>query len=164
MTRGRLPSYALVLSVVLGGVAACGPRTSSELIGDIGGDAVSGAEAGASDGTISDSFVGCHAPVDCARTEVSTPDVTMTSDVSSDAPVTCVQVGRNEGQNGDNCSMSTVVKCSNGIRYEASCSCESQHCFCTANEMYVMLPFSTRCSPSCAITPADVLKECGYPF
>jgi hypothetical protein len=168
VTRASLLSYLLTFSVVLGLVAACGARTGSELFDGIGGSA-GGEEAGASDGTILDSFVGCHAPVDCAHPEVSAPDVTMTSDVSSDAPVTCTQLGRNAFNNGPNCSMSTVEKCSDGNKYEASCSCQAGKCFCsittgsqgTDTTISFMPP---GCPSSCTISPSEALKECGYPF
>jgi hypothetical protein len=163
----RLLPCVLVIPCTLGGAWACGARTGSGLFDDTG--SLGGEEAGASDGTIFDSFVGCHAPVDCAHPEVSAPDVTMTSDVSSDAPVTCTQLGRNAFNNGPNCSMSTVEKCSDGNKYEASCSCQAGKCFCsvttagqgTDTTLSFMPP---GCPSSCTISPVEALKECGYPF
>jgi hypothetical protein len=141
------------------------------LIGELGGNAA-GEEAGGSDGTLSDSFVGCVAPVDCAHADVSLPDVTTTSDVASDAAVTCTQLGRNTFNNGPNCSMSSVQQCGNGHTYEASCSCQAGYCFCQfdgnpprPDQMYKKVPLKPpACPSSCSMTPEEAMKGCGYPF
>jgi hypothetical protein len=142
-----------VMAVFVGlSAVGCGSRTA---LGDVGG-----ADAGALDGHIPDSFE-----------ELAPPETSvMTGDGEAEEGVTCKQVGQNAFENGERCAMSTVEECSDGIDYEASCSCQAGKCFCQINanppkpgQSNTTVPLPIACSPSCAITAEQALRLCGYP-
>jgi hypothetical protein len=141
-------------------ITSCGGEILGAATGDAGEQ-----DGGTADANRVDSFV-CVEPVDCARSEPTSEDArSMTEDAMAEGSVVvCEQVGRNALQNGSNCSMSTVEKCNDGVKYEASCSCESKMCGCSANEMNMSVPFDTPCTASCVITAAGALRVCGFPF
>jgi hypothetical protein len=158
--------FALAPVVVVFGfsVTACG----GEELGTTKGGA-DGGDGSASDGQIPDST--CTIPgLDCAHEEPPPQDApTTTSDAESEEGVTCTKVGRNAFNNGPNCTMSTVEKCSDGIKYEASCSCQAGKCFCSittgSQGTGTSVPFvPPGCPSSCSISAEEALKECGYPF
>jgi hypothetical protein len=153
--RSPLPSVVIAVSVSL---TRCGGEQfgSNSEAGD-GGQNVDGA-----DGSMSDVVT----PVDSSYNETrSSQDAPSTT---SDATVTCEQVGRNAFNNGRNCTMSTVEKCSDGHHYEASCSCQAGKCFCSSTgglDTNTVIPFiPTGCPSSCTVTREEALKQCGYPL
>jgi hypothetical protein len=132
-----------------------------DVVDDVGatGDEDDGGPANARDSSSEDVRALSDAPTP------SDAPMMASNDAETGASITCTQVGNNAFNNGPNCSMSTVESCSNGVTYEASCSCQPGRCFCMTDQNFFSLPVPPgMCSSSCAITPVEALKACSYPL